>query len=445
MTPTISSASAGDVGRREGLADVLATGFGTTVAMWTVGYVCRLPPAVVPNAMMAAAMLACVVVGGFVAGRYGPRGWRGGLYVGIVSSLLNMLILGSLLTGDRPNQIVPSAMLWIPGAVFFSALLGAGGGAIGARSPRTHTDTNWSARFACTAAAATLLLLIAGGLVTSADAGLAVVDWPNSFGYNMFLYPLGRMTGGIYYEHAHRLFGSLVGLTVLVLALHVQRSGPSRWLKLYAWLTLLCVIVQGVLGGLRVTGRFTLSTSPHDTAPSITLAIVHGVFGQIVFGMIVSFTVLLSRHWQRPAALMNSASAATDRGLHVLLVCLLVIQLVLGALLRHISDGLLIHISTAAIVILLALACGLRAWGLYGDIPVLRRIGAGLVFMTAGQVFLGIAALVAVGLWSSLSTRPPAEVVLATAHQALGAAILACAVMLMLFHWRLVAPANPAA
>ena len=69
-----------------------------------------------------------------------------------------------------------------------------------------------------TAVMATLFLLIAGGLVTSAREGLAVVDWPNSFGYNMFLYPPSRMTGGIYYERAHRLFGSLVGLTVLVLA-----------------------------------------------------------------------------------------------------------------------------------------------------------------------------------------------------------------------------------
>ena len=66
--------------------------------------------------------------------------------------------------------------------------------------------------------AATFLLVVAGGLVTSNEAGLAVVDWPNSFGYNMFLYPLAKMTGGIYYEHAHRLYGSLVGLTTIVLA-----------------------------------------------------------------------------------------------------------------------------------------------------------------------------------------------------------------------------------
>ncbi|MBW7939502.1 MAG: COX15/CtaA family protein, partial [Candidatus Omnitrophica bacterium] len=133
--------------------------------------------------------------------------------------------------------------------------------------------------------AATFLLIIVGGLVTSNDAGLAVVDWPNSFGYNMFLYPLSRMTGGIYYEHAHRLFGSLVGITTLVITFHLFRVDQRKWVKNFSLLVLAVVIAQGILGGLRVTGKFTLATSPEEVAPSLTLALVHGVLGQFFLGL----------------------------------------------------------------------------------------------------------------------------------------------------------------
>ena len=95
-------------------------------------------------------------------------------------------------------------------------------------------------------------LLAVGGLVTSAEAGLAVVDWPNSFGYNMFLYPLARMTGGVYYEHAHRLLGSLVGLSTLVLALQLQSSERRGWVRGLGWLTL--GAVEPVAGKDRAVG-----------------------------------------------------------------------------------------------------------------------------------------------------------------------------------------------
>lgn len=417
-------------------ADILATGFGTVVAMWAVGYVCRLPPAVVPNWLMAVGMLACVPVGGFLAGRYAGRGWRGGLYVGLISSLVNMMILGSLLAGDRPNQLVPSALWWIPGAVLANVLLAGLGALAGGRRPAARSRAiNWSAAYAGVVATATLLLLVAGGVVTSADAGLAVVDWPNSFGYNMFLYPLGRMTSGIYYEHAHRLFGSLVGLTVLVLAVHLQRTESRRWLRRLVWLTLLLVVCQGILGGLRVTGRFTLSTLPQDTAPSIRLAIVHGVLGQVIFGIIVAMTVFLSSAWRKAPPGNRVPGAATDRFLGVALVALMVVQLALGAILRHVAQGLLIHVSAAVVVILLAYACAIRAC-LRDSSPPLPRLGRAMVGLTSLQVALGLAALIAVGVYWDAPQRPATEVVLATGHQAIGAILLACAVMLMVWNCR---------
>lgn len=423
-----------------GWGDVLTLGFGTTLAMWAVGYVCRLPTITVPSSVVLVLMLVCLIAGGFAAGRYARRGWRGGLYTGLLASVLNLLILGSLLTGDGANQVVPSALLWVPGSILVGVVLGGCGGELGHRFTRREVDPpNWTAAFAFVAAAATLLLLVVGGMVTGYEAGLAVVDWPNTRGCNMFLFPLSRMTGGIYYEHAHRLIGSLVGLTTLVLAIHLQRVERRVWLRRLVLGALGVVIVQGVLGGLRVTGRFTFSASPQYTAPNITLAIVHGVLGQVFFAMLVAVAVSCLTTWRshRPATVQPWA--ATDRAFGVLLVVLLIVQLVLGAVLRHISGGLYIHITMAVVVVLLAVNCGVRAWGLNETEPILQRTGQVLIVLTATQVVLGICALAAVG--ASAGAAPTGVDVLITGvHQAVGALLLACAVSLALWNFRLLAP-----
>ena len=138
--------------------------------------------------------------------------------------------LGSLLGGQQANQVVPGAIVWLAGSFVVSLVLAAAGAFAGAKTkPANTAAVNWVNICAIISVVATLLLLVAGGLVTSYDAGLAVVDWPNSFGYNMFLYPLSKMAGGIYYEHAHRLFGTLVGLCTLVLAVQIWLHDKRRW------------------------------------------------------------------------------------------------------------------------------------------------------------------------------------------------------------------------
>jgi len=212
----------------------IVMGFGTTVAMWGTAFVCRLAGDAVPGPVLLFLLLAGLLGGGFVAGRLVPGGWRIGCLTGAIASILNLLILGSLLTGSSPNQVVPSALWWIPGSLVVGALLGAAGAAAGAAgrpAPPRPKRGEEAGRLTIVASAATLILLVIGGLVTSKEAGLAVVDWPNSFGYNMFLYPLSRMTGGIYYEHSHRLFGSLVGLAMVVLAIVLFRSEDRPWLR----------------------------------------------------------------------------------------------------------------------------------------------------------------------------------------------------------------------
>lgn len=430
-----------------GSADLLALGFGTVVAMWAVGYVSRIPPAWVPSPVLLVLLAAVLFAGGYATGRSTARGWKGGLAVGAIASLGNLLILGSLLTGKQPNQIVPSALLWIPGSFAASLVLSTLGAVAGGRrfDPARESSRNWTGAFARVAVLATLLLLIVGGLVTSKRAGLAVVDWPNSYGYSMFLYPLSRMTGGIYYEHAHRLFGTLVGLTTLVLAIHLQRADARPWLRAFSLAALLVVIIQGLLGGLRVTGRFTMSQDPAETDPNLLLAVVHGVLAQVFFGMIVAIAVFTSTTWKSDRLAVARGSAGTERTLSAALVPLLLVQIILGAIQRHLAGGLHIHITLGVLVFLLAAAVGIRLWGSYGEVPPLARVGRALVIHVGAQIVLGVLALVGRGMADGVADPPAFSVVARTLHQAVGAALLALGVMAALWSRRLLDATMPAA
>ncbi|MFI5166182.1 MAG: COX15/CtaA family protein [Thermoanaerobaculales bacterium] len=417
---------------------VLALGFGTSVAMWMVGYLCRIPPVVVPSWALAAGLLLCLFAGGVLAGRLTEAGWPTGFASGVLSSLINLLVLGSLLGGAQPNHVVPSSWWWVPGSLLVGAALGGVGALVGGlRRASTVRLHNWVGAFAAITAAATLLQLLIGGVVTSEGAGLAVVDWPNSFGYNMFLYPLSRMTGGIYYEHAHRLFGSLVGLTTVVLALQLWRVERRAWVKRLGGVAVALVVVQGILGGLRVTGNFTLSTAREAMAPSTPLAIVHGVLGPVFFAVVVALAVFTSSAWGGTRVASSSAAAETERGLGAVLVAALLVQLVLGTMQRQLAHGLLAHVTFAIVVLVLALVYGARMWGLYPAQPLLQRLGRALMVAACAQVMLGLLALVAVSLREAAAPRPAWAVLLTTAHQATGAALLGLATALWLWTFRL--------
>ena len=126
------------------------------------------------------------------------------------------------------------------------------------------------------------MLISIGGLVTGFRAGMAVPDWPNTYGSNMFFYPLAKMTGGVFYEHAHRLLGSLVGLTTLTLAILLSIHRRSIGALVLIWIVGLCVLLQGVMGGLRVTDNST------------HLAVVHGFFAHVILAGMVGVAVLLA-------------------------------------------------------------------------------------------------------------------------------------------------------
>jgi len=185
--------------------------------------------------------------------------------------------------------------------------------------------------FALLTAVATFLLLGAGGLVTSHEAGMSVPDWPNSYGYNMFAFPISKWTGGIFYEHTHRLWASAVGLMTTILAVWIWLKDSRQWMKWLGVIAFLLVIAQGILGGLRVTMKMD------------SLGIFHGVIAQTFFVLTCAIALFTSCSWIELAAKQKTFSVPRGLRSHVLFVTILIfLQLILGATMRHQHAGLAI-------------------------------------------------------------------------------------------------------
>lgn len=189
----------------------------------------------------------------------------------------------------------------------------------------------WLHRFALGTAVATLVLLCFGGLVTSHGAGLAVPDWPNSYGYNMFLFPVSKWVGGIFYEHTHRLIASGVGFLTIILAVWLWRQEQRAWLKWLGVAALVLVILQGVLGGLRVT------------LLRDEIGIVHATLAQFFFVLVSAIALFTSRWWRNPEQISAEICQLQSFRYFVgLITVITLIQLTLGAAMRHQHAGLAI-------------------------------------------------------------------------------------------------------
>lgn len=434
---------------REAWAMRIAIGFGTTVAIWGLCYFTLMGPGLALGEVLFGLMLVALWVGGAVAARCraqtapnGGSGTAAGAWIGFISAVFNLLIFGSLL---RQGSGVGEAGLFIGGLFVVSIALGAFGGAVGSMQPAWSRDRVGSAigRFAFVYAGSILLLLVSGGLVTGLEAGLAVPDWPGSFGHNMLLYPLREMTGGIFFEHAHRLYGMLVGTGTITLLVLMFLNEPRRWLCLFSVLLLLMVILQGFMGGYRVTEL------------SIVLAIFHGIFGQVVFVSACLVAAVTSIRWVRQTQPVVNPSIANDNPLSVGLIVLILIQLILGACLRHLqvtaADGagielpywaMYAHITVGIIAFVTAVFVGLRAWSLYPSLSVIKNLGRGIMIVVCIQLLLGIFALIAV-LIRDAADPPVAEVIVTSLHQATGAILLGLAVLIVAWYRRLVVAKQP--
>jgi heme a synthase len=180
-------------------------------------------------------------------------------------------------------------------------------------------------------AVATWVLICFGGLVTSHEAGLAVPDWPNTYGYNLFLFPISKWVGGIFYEHTHRLVASGVGLLTTGLAVWLWRTDSRAWLRWLGVAAVVGVVLQGVLGGLRV-----VLLRDH-------LGVLHGALAQLFFVQVCGIALFTSRWWWDGRSPARSIEDRTGLRRWALLATLLVFgQLLLGATMRHRHAGLAI-------------------------------------------------------------------------------------------------------
>jgi cytochrome c oxidase assembly protein subunit 15 len=289
--------------------------------------------------------------------------------------------------------------------------------------------------YAALVAAATGILIFAGGLVTSTESGLSVPDWPNTYGYFMFFFPLEKMVGGIRFEHTHRLIASTVGFLILVLAVWFWRAEPRSWVRRLGYIALAAVITQGILGGITV-----LWYLPDP------ISISHASLAQIVFCLTVTIALVTSPGWTRGYA--AAGPAPDDRVLQkiaALTTGVIFLQIVVGATMRHTGAGLAIpdfplafgqlvpphwdakiavhfaHRVGALIVSLLILATTGHVLFHHKTRTELRRTSLLLLALLATQVTLG-----------ALTVLSQKEFIINSLHVVTGASVLVTSLVLTL-------------
>lgn len=450
---------------------VLTFGFGTAVAMWCVWFITHLPATSVPSSISGPLILASVIAGMALCGRaLGPFGKghaiRVAVTAGLLAAALNLLLLGSkiveqppqaALQGEMPTApapgatgLRPSAPVLVGGFLLLGGLcgfLGGGAGALTRLNGRPIYDWLW--RFTMVTAVAFLPLLLVGGLVTSTRSGMAVPDWPGSYGANMFLYPISLMSHPqIFLEHSHRLFGSLVGLTSLACMLYtLAAGGPDRAplaARRLSVIVFVLVVGQGILGGLRVTEN------------NQVLAMLHGISAQIVFALACWQAALVLpslRHVTANPTPDKLARIAATGTAHAY-----VLQLAFGAAYRHLHQphALWSHVGFSFVVLILGILAGVAAQKRAGDATDLtparslsRRLGIAMVVVISIQFLLGWATLGVMGMPSKkpdiptaerlaeAETVPPGQALVRTVHQANGAVLFGLATFLSVTSQRL--------
>jgi cytochrome c oxidase assembly protein subunit 15 len=291
-------------------------------------------------------------------------------------------------------------------------------------------------------ACATFPLVWVGGLVTTTDAGMAVPDWPNTYGYNLFLYPWQSWLVGpwdLFVEHGHRLLASGVGMLTIGLVIVMWRTHERRWLRYLSLAALALVIFQGVLGGMRVL------------LDEQTLAMLHGCTGPLFFALTVTIVVFTSKSWCIGAAGPIKAEPACNfvRWLAVATCILVYLQLVFGAVLRHVPvDGepgafllaVRLHLFMAGVLVLHVL---LLAWLVIRHLRAVRplfRLVLSMSGLISVQLLLGAATWVskfAMPSWATvwiphdgytIQADGWIETHIITAHVAVGSLLLATSV-----------------
>jgi cytochrome c oxidase assembly protein subunit 15 len=282
----------------------------------------------------------------------------------------------------------------------------------------------WLHRYAVFVAACTLVLVVAGALVTSNGAGLSVPDWPLSYGKLM---PV--MRGGVLYEHGHRMVATTIGILTIILAIWLWESEKRRWLRNLGWIALGAVILQGVLGGLTV---LFLLPKP--------VSVGHACLAELFFATMVSIAVFTSAGWAHGPQPVDDSGRPRVRTLALAAPVAVFCQVALGAAARHQAIGILPHILGALAVSLIVFYTAIVILTQYPGHPALGRAARSLIAITALQVLLGISAYLS-RIITSEAVRPmPVMVVFTVAHVAMGALTLATSVVLAIQIYRHVRP-----
>lgn len=279
-------------------------------------------------------------------------------------------------------------------------------------------------RFAVFTACATFVLIIAGAMVTSNDAGLSVPDWPTSFGS---LYKIPHMVGGVRFEHTHRMIAEFVGLLTIVIAVWTWRAERRRWMRYLAAGALATVIVQGILGGITVL---------HFLPPAVSS--LHAAVAQTFFCIAVCIAVFTGPKWieEVPRTEVDTRHP-TLITLTILSIFVLYVQLILGAMFRHHGMSWWPHVVNAGTVAVVLTWTAVRALTVYSKIEAIRRAAIAMVWLLVTQLCLGFSAFLTRVAWGHDAVQPELPMVLTTvAHVAVGALLLATAVVLAIQVWR---------
>lgn len=291
-------------------------------------------------------------------------------------------------------------------------------------------------RFAKLVVGCTVLLLLAGSLVTSTESGLSVPDWPTTYGWNMFTFPPSKWVGGIFYEHGHRLIASGVGFLTIILAAWLWIADPRRWLRRLGVVALGAVILQGILGGITVL--FFLPTA---------ISTAHAGLAEIFFCLTVAIALFTSPGWRRGEDMVDDPALRFVASATTLIVYA---QILVGATMRHSGAGLAIpdfpwmfghivpdhwnpgiavhfaHRVGAGLVTLAVLAASGHVWYHHRN---RRRLMGPAMLMPAL-----VAVQITLGALTVLSRR---DVWINSVHLVCGALILVTSIVLTLRSWRI--------
>jgi cytochrome c oxidase assembly protein subunit 15 len=271
----------------------------------------------------------------------------------------------------------------------------------------------------------TVLLFVAGALVTSKDAALSVPDWPKSFG--TWFPSLRMLAGGAFFEHSHRVIAGALGVFTLILAIAVWRVDGRRWLRWFSVIAVLGILVQAVLGGEVVRQLL------HYWLP-----VMHACFAQIVFAALISIAVFTSRWWIEEKPLLKDVGTPSIHALALLNAAVIYLQVILGAAFRHNEISVKPHVVGAFVVM------GIASWTAgvmrrrFGQSPALSKARKLLNAVVGIQFLLGFGAL-----WSRITTAEapqpmPVMVTLTVVHTVVGAILFGISILVVLICYRLV-------